>query len=204
MCASRADLRASGSYGAGPAQGYAHCIDGSTLSAVPGDVNSLAPFLFEYPKQLGRYLAGTLMLLGNIVLKCERRVEDGIGGLGLQHGPRLLDRRGGAVRLRADGVHAKGVQPGGRDVRDRPGESAGAWLPKKPLGPKAPAGIAAAVAPAEQRPRTGTVANPPIASSRAARVAAGEAGPGSDTPEPLADAAAIWSVIMDHPGFLGG
>ncbi len=39
----------------------------STLSTVPGDAGSLAPFLFEYPKQLGSYPAGTLMLLGNTV-----------------------------------------------------------------------------------------------------------------------------------------
>jgi hypothetical protein len=37
----------------------------STLSTVPGDVNSLAPFLYEYPQQLGSFPAGTLMLLGN-------------------------------------------------------------------------------------------------------------------------------------------
>jgi len=39
----------------------------STLSTVPGDIGSLAPFLFEYPQQLGSYPAGTLMLLGNTV-----------------------------------------------------------------------------------------------------------------------------------------
>jgi hypothetical protein len=39
----------------------------STLSTVPGDVGSLAPFLFEYPQQIGNYPAGTLMLLGNTV-----------------------------------------------------------------------------------------------------------------------------------------
>jgi hypothetical protein len=37
----------------------------SNLSTVAGDAKSLAPFLFEYPKQFGRYPAGTLMLLGN-------------------------------------------------------------------------------------------------------------------------------------------
>jgi len=39
----------------------------SNLSTVPGDVGSLAPFLFEYPQQLGSYPAGTLMLLGDTV-----------------------------------------------------------------------------------------------------------------------------------------
>jgi hypothetical protein len=37
----------------------------STLSSVPGDVKSLAPFLYEFPKQLGNFAAGTLMLLGS-------------------------------------------------------------------------------------------------------------------------------------------
>ncbi len=43
--------------------------DGATWSTrstlVGGDVNDHAPFLFEYPRQLGSYPAGTLMLLGN-------------------------------------------------------------------------------------------------------------------------------------------
>ena len=43
------------------------CATWSTLSTVPGDVGSLAPFLFEYPQQVGNYPAGTLMLLGNTV-----------------------------------------------------------------------------------------------------------------------------------------
>jgi hypothetical protein len=38
----------------------------STLSTVPGgDVKTLAPFLYEFPQQLGTYPAGTLMLLGS-------------------------------------------------------------------------------------------------------------------------------------------
>jgi hypothetical protein len=38
----------------------------STLSTVPGgDVDTLAPFLYEFPQELGAYPAGTLMLLGS-------------------------------------------------------------------------------------------------------------------------------------------
>jgi hypothetical protein len=37
----------------------------STLSTVPADADAYAPFLYEFPKQLGNYPAGTLMLLGN-------------------------------------------------------------------------------------------------------------------------------------------
>ncbi|MFJ6901871.1 ricin-type beta-trefoil lectin domain protein [Streptomyces hokutonensis] len=36
----------------------------STLATVPGDTYSYQPFLFEYPKTLGNYPAGTLMLVG--------------------------------------------------------------------------------------------------------------------------------------------
>jgi hypothetical protein len=36
----------------------------STLSTVPADVDAYAPFLYEFPKQLGNNPAGTLMLLG--------------------------------------------------------------------------------------------------------------------------------------------
>ncbi|MFJ9250888.1 MULTISPECIES: arabinofuranosidase catalytic domain-containing protein [unclassified Streptomyces] len=39
----------------------------STRSIVPGDVSSLAPFLYEYPQQVGGLPAGTLMLLGTTV-----------------------------------------------------------------------------------------------------------------------------------------
>ena len=36
----------------------------TTLSTVAGDTYSYQPFLFEYPRQLGNYPAGTLMLVG--------------------------------------------------------------------------------------------------------------------------------------------
>lgn len=36
----------------------------STISTVAGDVFSYQPFLFEYPRQLGKYPAGTLLLVG--------------------------------------------------------------------------------------------------------------------------------------------
>jgi hypothetical protein len=39
----------------------------SNLSKVPGDADSDAPFLYEFPQKLGSYPAGTLMLLGNTV-----------------------------------------------------------------------------------------------------------------------------------------
>jgi hypothetical protein len=42
-----------------------HGATWSALSTVPGDVKSLAPFLYEFPRQLGGFPAGTLMLLGS-------------------------------------------------------------------------------------------------------------------------------------------
>ena len=83
----------------------------------------------------------------------------GVAGRVLKHRPRLFDRWHGAVRLHVDGVHAEAVQPRGRDVHGRPGEpgEVGAGEPRGPPNPSA--GNAAAVAPAGQRPRAGTVAS---------------------------------------------
>jgi hypothetical protein len=67
-----------------------------------------------------------------------RRVDAGIRGCVLEHGPGLFDRWHGAVRRHVDGVHAEAGQPCGRNGRGWPGDPAGVHAGQGAAGNAAP------------------------------------------------------------------